>query len=95
VGGPGRKRKAHVVDAQAQEQLKIIASAVVQTDVDIDAVEKSRVDGIGMDYLIKRKFLTWGENTTLDGSRSSDGPLISTPTKCPVRGRDARGILSQ
>ena len=32
-----------------------------------------------MDYLIKRKFLTWGENTTLDGSRSSDpAPYLNT-----------------
>ena len=51
---------------------KIVASAVVQTGVDIDAVEKYWVDGIGMDYLIKRKFLTWGTNTTLDGSSSAD-----------------------
>ena len=51
---------------------KIVASAVVQTGVDIDAVEKYWVDGIGMDYLIKRKFLTWGTNTTLDASSSAD-----------------------
>jgi hypothetical protein len=51
---------------------KIVASAVVQTGVDINAVEKYWVDGIGVDYLIKHKFLTWGDNTTLDGSRSSD-----------------------
>ncbi len=42
------------------------------TGVDIDAVEKYWVDGIGMDYLIKRKFLTWGTNTTLDPSSSAD-----------------------
>ena len=43
---------------------KIVASAVVQTGVDIDAVEKDRVEGIVVDYLVKRKFLTWGDNTT-------------------------------
>ena len=64
---------------------KIVASAVVQTGVDIDAVEKYWVDVIGMDYLIKRKFLTWGENTTLDGSRSSDPAPTSTPTRCLAR----------
>src|SRR5712691_5099523 len=51
---------------------KIVASAVAQEGVDIDAVEKYWVDGIGMDYLIKRKFLTWGTNTTLDPSNSAD-----------------------
>src|ERR1700719_2714181 len=34
---------------------KIVASAVVQTGIDIDAVEKYWVQDIGMDYLIKRK----------------------------------------
>src|SRR5215831_4292430 len=46
--------------------------ALLDTRVDIDAVEKYWVDGIGMDYLIKRKFLTWGTNTTLDASSSAD-----------------------
>jgi radical SAM protein with 4Fe4S-binding SPASM domain len=38
-----------------------------------------------MDYLIKRKFLTWGENTTLDGSRSSDPAayLNTDEVPCP------------
>lgn len=51
---------------------KIIASAVAQIGVDMAAVEKFWVEEIGVDYLIKRKFLTWGNNTTLDGSRSTD-----------------------
>jgi len=64
---------------------KIVASAVVQTGVDINAVEKYWVDGIGIDYLIKRKFLTWGDNTTLDGSRSSDPAayLNTDEVPCP------------
>jgi MoaA/NifB/PqqE/SkfB family radical SAM enzyme len=64
---------------------KIVASAVVQTGINIGAVEKYWVDGVGMDYLIKRKFLTWGENTTLDGSRSSDpAPYLNTDeVPCP------------
>ena len=64
---------------------KIVASAVVQSGVDIDAVEKYWVDGIGIDYLIKRKFLTWGANTTLDASRSSDPAayLNTDEVPCP------------
>ena len=64
---------------------KIVASAVVQTGVDIDDVEKYWVAAVGMDYLIKRKFLTWGENTTLDGSRSSDPAayLNTDEVPCP------------
>ena len=64
---------------------KIVASAVVQTGVDINAVEKYWVDGIGVDYLIKRKFLTWGDNTTLDGLRSSDPAayLNTDEVPCP------------
>ena len=64
---------------------KIVASAVVQSGVDIDAVEKYWVEGIGIDYLIKRKFLTWGVNTTLDASRSSDPAayLNTDEVPCP------------
>jgi MoaA/NifB/PqqE/SkfB family radical SAM enzyme len=64
---------------------KIVASAVAQTGVDVAAVEKYWVDGIGMDYLIKRKFLTWGTNTTLDGARSADpAPYLNTDeVPCP------------
>jgi hypothetical protein len=45
---------------------------VVQTGVDINAVEKDRVEGIVVDYLVKRKFLTRGDNTT-------GGPTMSRP----------------
>src|SRR5262249_7551885 len=55
-------RRMLVMRNERKARSKIIASAVVQIGVDIDAVEKYWVDGIGMDYLIKRKFLTWGEN---------------------------------
>ena len=51
---------------------KIVASCVNQEGVDVDAVEKFWVEGMGIDYLIKRKFLTWGLNTSLDDSRSAD-----------------------
>lgn len=51
---------------------KIIASAVNQQQIDIDAVEAFWVNEVGVDYLIKRKFLTWGINTSLDGERSAD-----------------------
>ena len=38
-----------------------------------------------MDYIIKRKFLTWGDNTTLDGERSADPtPYLDTDdVPCP------------
>lgn len=64
---------------------KIVASAVNQQGVDIDAVERFWVDDIGVDYLIRRKFLTWGTNTTLDGSRSADPtPYLDTDeVPCP------------
>lgn len=51
---------------------KIVASAVNQQSIDIDAVERFWVDEVGVDYLIKRKYLTWGINTTIDPSRSAD-----------------------
>ena len=47
---------------------KIVASGVNQQGVDIDLVEEYWKKTIGMDNFIKRKFLTWGENTTLDES---------------------------
>jgi MoaA/NifB/PqqE/SkfB family radical SAM enzyme len=58
--------------ANLRSSTKIVASCVNQQGVDVDAVEKYWVEGIGIDYLIKRKFLTWGVNTTLDGGRSAD-----------------------
>jgi len=51
---------------------KIIASGVDQKGVDIAAVEKFWREDIGVDNFIKRKFLTWGYNTTLDSSLSAD-----------------------
>jgi radical SAM protein with 4Fe4S-binding SPASM domain len=64
---------------------KIIASAVNQAGVDIDAVERYWVREIGVDYLIKRKFLTWGVNTTLDPTRSADPAayLNTDEVPCP------------
>ena len=64
---------------------KIIASAVAQNGVDASAVEKFWVKEIGVDYLIKRKYLTWGVNTTLDPSRSADPAayLNTDEVPCP------------
>lgn len=64
---------------------KIICSAVVQKGIDADAVEKLWVDEMGADYLIKRKFLTWGGNTKLDNKRSADvsAYLDTEDTPCP------------
>jgi radical SAM protein with 4Fe4S-binding SPASM domain len=64
---------------------KIVASGVNQHGVDIDAVEKFWRTEIGVDNFIKRKFLTWGENTRLDGSRSADpAPYLDTENvPCP------------
>jgi MoaA/NifB/PqqE/SkfB family radical SAM enzyme len=64
---------------------KIVASGVNQQGVDIDLVEEYWKKTIGMDNFIKRKFLTWGENTTLDGSRSADPtPYLDTDNiPCP------------
>lgn len=64
---------------------KIVASGVNQQGVDIDAVEKFWREGIGVDNFIKRKFLTWGVNTHLDGLRSADpAPYLDTDeVPCP------------
>jgi len=64
---------------------KIVASCVNQDGVDVDAVEKFWVNEIGIDYLIKRKFLTWGANTSLDGGRSADpmAYLNTDEVPCP------------
>ena len=51
---------------------KIVASRWYRQGVDINAVEKDRVEGIVVDYLVKRKFLTRGDNTT-------GGPTMSRP----------------
>jgi len=64
---------------------KIIASGVNQKGVDIDAVEKFWREEIGVDNFIKRKFLTWGDNTSLDSQRSADpAPYLNTDeVPCP------------
>ena len=64
---------------------KIVASGVNQQGVDIDAVENFWREEIGVDNFIKRKFLTWGVNTTLDSSRSADpAPYLDTDdVPCP------------
>jgi radical SAM protein with 4Fe4S-binding SPASM domain len=64
---------------------KIVASGVNQNGVDIAAVEQFWRDEIGVDNFIKRKFLTWGVNTTLDASRSADpAPYLDTDeVPCP------------
>jgi radical SAM protein with 4Fe4S-binding SPASM domain len=64
---------------------KIICSGVNQKQVDIDAVEKFWMTEIGVDNFIKRKFLTWGDNTTLDDARSADpSPYLNTDEiPCP------------
>ena len=64
---------------------KIVASGVNQIQVNIDEVEKFWVDEIGVDNFIKRKFLTWGDNTSLDDSKSADklAYLDTESTPCP------------
>jgi len=64
---------------------KIVASCVHQEGVDADAVEKFWVDNIGIDYMIKRKFLTWGSNTRLDDESSADKTayLDTEQVPCP------------
>jgi radical SAM protein with 4Fe4S-binding SPASM domain len=64
---------------------KIEASGVNQNGVDIAAVERFWRGEIGVDNFIKRKFLTWGVNTTLDASRSADpAPYLDTEeVPCP------------
>lgn len=64
---------------------KIVASGVNQTCVDIDAVETFWRREMGVDNFIKRKFLTWGDSTSLDPSRSADPtPYLDTTLEpCP------------
>ena len=64
---------------------KIIASGVNQQDVNLDEVERYWRDENGVDNFIKRKFLTWGTNTSLDDSRSADpAPYIEAgEVPCP------------
>lgn len=76
-----------VIDARdrLRSPTKIIASAVNQQGVDIDAVERFWREQIGVDNFIKRKFLTWGVNTSLDDARSADpAPYLNTDeVPCP------------
>lgn len=51
---------------------KIVASCVNQKGVNVDAVERFWIEEIGVDYMIKRKFLTWGVNTAIDENDSAD-----------------------
>ena len=64
---------------------KIIVSAVNQVGVDIDRIEDFWVNKIGADYIIKRKFLTWGNNTEMDNSKSADKSeyIDVEQTPCP------------
>jgi MoaA/NifB/PqqE/SkfB family radical SAM enzyme len=62
---------------------KVIASAVNQLGVDIEAVERYWIGEIGVDYLIKRKFLTWGANTVLDPNRSADPSVYLNTDEVP------------
>ena len=68
-----------------KSESKIVASGVNQNDIDIEKVESFWRNEIGVDNFIKRKFLTWGVNTTLDDSRSADPtPYIDTENvPCP------------
>ncbi len=70
---------------QTKSPSKIIASGVNQKGVDIDAVEKFWREEVGVDNFIKRKFLTWGDNTSLDSKRSADpAPYLNTDeVPCP------------
>lgn len=70
---------------EMRSSTKVIASAVNQSGVDIEAVERYWVKDIGVDYLIKRKFLTWGDNTTLDAASSADPAayLNTDEVPCP------------
>lgn len=68
---------------ELRSESKIVASCVNQEGVDVDAVENFWVREVGIDYLIKRKFLTWGSNTTLDGSQSADASRYLDPETSP------------
>ncbi|MBF0166136.1 MAG: radical SAM protein [Alphaproteobacteria bacterium] len=63
----------------------IVASGVNQVGIDIDEVERFWRNDVGVDNFIRRKFLTWGENTKLDASQSADpAPYLDINTEpCP------------
>ncbi|MEO5333870.1 MAG: radical SAM protein [Magnetococcus sp. YQC-5] len=70
---------------QLNSSSKIVASGVHQKGVEIEAVERFWKKTIGVDNFIKRKFLTWGDNTSLDKSLSGDMTpyLDTTHSPCP------------
>lgn len=78
-------RRMVALRAELRSSSKIVCSAVHQQGIDVDAVEKFWIEEMGADYIIKRKFLTWGVNTTLDGTRSADPSayLESQDLPCP------------
>jgi len=78
-------RRALALRVELGSRSRIVCSVVNQKGVDADAVEQYWLNDIGVDYVIKRKFLTWGTNTTLDGERSADPShyLDVESTPCP------------
>jgi len=78
-------RRFLTLRAEMGSKSNIVASGVNQTSVDIDAVEAFWRNEIGVDNFIRRKFLTWGDNTSLDYSRSADpSPYMDTEHEpCP------------
>lgn len=76
-------RRMIAIRNELKSTTKIVASAVNQKGIDIDQVEKFWVETVGIDYLIKRKFLTWGENTNLDASQSADSSAYLDPGASP------------
>ncbi|WP_173975808.1 radical SAM protein [Magnetospirillum sp. LM-5] len=78
-------RRMVALRAELGSTSKIIASGVNQKGIDIDEVEAFWVNEVGVDNFIKRKFLTWGANTSLTGDRSADpSPYLDTETTpCP------------
>ena len=68
-----------------KSRTRIIVSAVNQKGVDIDNIENFWINENGADYIIKRKYLTWGNNTEIDQTKSAD-PSTYTDTNntpCP------------
>ena len=64
---------------------KIVASVVNQDRINIDEVDRFWREDVGVDTVIKRKFLTWGVNTDLDDHHSADTtPYLDTEqVPCP------------
>ena len=82
----GRKRQAHAVAAQRVAQPAPRSSPPRWRSTASTSMRSRNiwVEGIGVDYLIKRKFLTWGVNTTLDASRSADPAAYLNTDEVPV-----------